>query len=476
MGLAIGVPVSNAQSRMAANDASGAGTESTSNTAATPAASSPVDLDRRIDALETELSELKTELAAKKASDQDAAAATAQTAAAPAAASDKPPDKITVASLLGPTSLSGFVDTYYQANVNHPSSGTTGLRSFDFRDKSINLNMVELILDKAPDATAGAAGRTGYHVALGYGDAMTAIDATERVSSGFGNNSPGFDQYLKEGYFSYLAPVGKGLQIDVGKFVTPMGAEVIESKDNWNYSRSILFSYAIPYFHFGARAKYTFNDKFSVTGFLVNGWNNVVDNNSGKTYGAALAWTPNKAWSANINYLAGSETPNANLAGFGSFAGSGYNVNKFWRQTWDSTLMYTMGKWSVMGNFDYGRGDRTVTDFTTTPFTLSPVVYWTGLAGYVKYTPNDKNYLAARYEYYDDHDGFTTGAIAHTHFNEFTATYQRTLESYLLTRFEYRHDQASSPYFPLSSFSTLVNYQNTASVSMIFLFDSRNAK
>src|SRR5258708_30516621 len=95
----------------------------------------------------------------------------------------------------------------------------------------------------------------------------------------------GFTQYLKEDYFSYLAPVGSGLQVDVGKFVTPMGAEVIESKDNWNYSRGLLFSYAIPYYHFGVRAKYTFNPKYNVTGFIVNGWNNVVDNNTGKTYG-----------------------------------------------------------------------------------------------------------------------------------------------------------------------------------------------
>ena len=71
-----------------------------------------------------------------------------------------------------------------------------------------------------------------------------------------------------------------------------MGAEVIETKDNWNYSRGLLFTYAIPFYHFGVRAKYAFNDKYSLTGFLVNGWNNVVDNNSGKTYGVAVAGLP----------------------------------------------------------------------------------------------------------------------------------------------------------------------------------------
>ena len=121
-----------------------------------------------------------------------------------------------------------------------------------------------------------------------------------------------FSQYLKEGYLSYLAPAGKGLQIDVGKFVTNAGAEVIETKDNWNYSRGLLFSWAIPYFHFGVRAKYTFNSKASLTGFLLNGWNNSVDNNSGKTTGFTLALNPTKKLGLIENYYVGPEQANDN--------------------------------------------------------------------------------------------------------------------------------------------------------------------
>ena len=97
---------------------------------------------------------------------------------------------------------------------------------------------------------------------------------------------PGGTNYLKyvqQAYVSYLVPAGKGLTVDFGKFVTWNGAEVIESKDNWNYSRSLLFALAIPYYHMGARVGYAVNDKVSVTGFLVNGWNSVKDNNDAKT-------------------------------------------------------------------------------------------------------------------------------------------------------------------------------------------------
>ena len=62
-------------------------------------------------------------------------------------------------------------------------------------------------------------------------------------------------QNVEQAYVSYYAPVGKGLTIDFGKFVTPLGNEVIEAKDNWNYSRGILFGYAIPFYHVGRAAR-----------------------------------------------------------------------------------------------------------------------------------------------------------------------------------------------------------------------------
>ena len=63
-----------------------------------------------------------------------------------------------------------------------------------------------------------------------------------------------------------LAPIGTGLQFDFGKFVSPLGNEVIETKDNWNYSRSLLFTLAVPYYHMGMRAIYSPSDKVMLAG------------------------------------------------------------------------------------------------------------------------------------------------------------------------------------------------------------------
>jgi uncharacterized small protein (DUF1192 family) len=467
----LGAPASRAQSRKAASG-SEAGAVAAADETPAPAAS-PAALDQRIEALEAELTALKAEMAAKK----EAEAAPAPTPAAAAPADDaKPAEKVSIASLLGPTSVSGFVDAYYQYDTNHPMNRTVGLAPFDFRDKSISLNMIELILDKAPDPMGGAVGKTGYHVALGYGDAENVINSTDpgnesACNLGTGWACGGLANAIKEAYFSYLAPVGSGLQVDVGKFVTPMGAEVIESKDNWNYSRGLLFGFAIPYYHFGARAKYTFNSKYNLTGFVVNGWNNVVDNNSGKTFGFSFVSNPTKTVSYTINYLAGPETNGSGIYGTDS-AGNSINVNDIWRQTWDAVVTYNpTAKWSLMANFDYGRGDRFNNDGL-----LSDPVYWTGGAAYVKYAIDANDYLAGRYEYYYDPTGFSFGP-AGNHVQEGTITYQRTVATHLLTRLEYRYDNSVKPLFFVGAAGTpLAKTQNTIELGLIFLFDSRDAK
>lgn len=421
---------------------------------ASPAPLANDTIAKHVDEMEEEIKELRAEVATLKKTDKAAIAdATAPVTATPAQSNfvsgtpATPPPSL--AGLLGPTTLSGFVDMYYGQNFNNPANQANSLRFFDGATNQFGLNLVELVVDKTPDPKNS---RTGYHVALGFGQAMNVVNGSEPKAG------LGFDQYLKEAYFSYLAPVGKGLQVDVGKFVTPHGAEVIETKDNWNYTRGLLFSYAIPYYHFGMRAKYAFNDKYSLTGYFVNGWNNVVDNNTGKTYGMSFGWNPNKKFGLVQNYMAGPEQN---------------NVNSSWRQISDTVITYSPNsKLSFMVNGDYGRGDRFITNTETN--TLSHPVFWTGVAGYVKYAFNGTSALSTRYEYYDDHDGFTTGTFVPTHFNEFTNTFERLLAHHIISRFEFRRDMSSQPVFLKGS--NPVFAQNTLTGGLVFVFDSREAK
>jgi hypothetical protein len=101
-------------------------------------------------------------------------------------------------------------------------------------------------------------------------------------------------------------------------------------------------------------------------------------------------------------------------------------------------------------------------------------VFWTGVAGYIKYAFNTTSAIATRYEYYDDHDGFTTGTLVPTHFNEFTATFERLLAHHIISRFEFRRDTSNQPVFLKGS--NPVTDQNTLTAGLVFTFDSREAK
>ena len=439
---------------------------------ASTGATSP-DLARRVDDLQKQIEQLQGELAMvkKQLSESSAPAAVAPSATpgAGAASSSAPaqsaapgqpaagtpaptaPAAPTMASLLGPLNVTGFVDGYYGYNFEHPhtvpcpantvpsglNTSCSAFRAFDGPSQQLGLNMVELILDKPPDADNS---RIGYHLAFGFGNAMNVVNGSDPGGLGFA-------QYIKEAYGSYLAPVGKGLQLDFGKFVTQHGAEVIESKDNWNYSRGLLFTYAIPFYHFGLRSKYVFNDKYQFSAYLVNGWNNIIDNNTGKTVGLQFGWNPTKKVAVVQNYMVGPEET---------------HNNSDVRQLWDTVVTYSpTSRLSLMLNYDYGRGDRLVT--------VPNPVFWTGIAGYVKYAFTDKYALATRYEYYDDHNGFTTGAPQH--FNEFTETFERKVAGSLITRLEFRRDMSNQPSFVKGA--APVKAQNTVAAGLVYTFDMK---
>lgn len=384
--------------------------------------------------------------ASQPASEPIAMPATATAATAVAQASTP---KISLAKLLGPTTLSGLVDTYYGYDFNHPSNMQTGLQFFDANENQFGLNMIELSAIKTPTASSGVAGRTGYDLTVGFGQAMNAINGTGPNSDGALSGA----QYLKEGYLSYLAPVGKGLKIDVGKFVTTAGEEVIETNADWNYTRSILFYYAMPFYHFGVRATYAPNSKISLQASITNGWNDIVAPNNTKTYGGSISYTPDSKWGFTETY----------------YAGPVDSIN-YWRQLSDTIISYSPNaKWAFVLHGDYGR------DVVTTG---GPVADWWGPAGYVKYafSPNDN--VAVRYEYYDDPEGLTLFSgfgFNGGHAQEVTTTYTHMIANSLMTRFEFRHDFASQPIFQRGAVPDAVKNQNSVVIGLIYSFSSQES-
>jgi hypothetical protein len=365
-----------------------------------------------------------------------AASGTATTADDPKPADPPPPD------FLHSIEVDGFVDGYYGWAFNKVGPQ---LRNFDVNHNNFSLNYAEVAIFKTPTDKS----RAGFRMDFGAGDTANLVNLYE----------PGGKEYLKyvqQAYVSYLVPAGKGLSIDFGKFVTPMGAEVIESKDNFNYSRSLLFALAIPYYHMGARIGYNPNDKVTLTGYLVNGWNDVIDNNSAKTVGGSLGVKPNAKAGITVNYLVGKEQPTAADGGT--------------RNMVDVVFSYTANaKTSLLFNYDYGH-DSVAVAATPTSAAAQSGVSWQGIALGLKYQGNDKWAFSPRYEYYNDPDAFTTGLNQKV--QEITLTGEYKTPVGLLARFEFRSDFSNKEFFLKDSGATSKT-QPTVSVSLIYAFSSK---
>jgi putative OmpL-like beta-barrel porin-2 len=334
------------------------------------------------------------------------------------------------------TEVSGFVDIYYGYNFNTPATHKAGVeRNFDVQHSSFSLNLAELALEKKPTA----ASRGGFRLDLDYGSTQGIVNAAE----------PGdrtLLQNIGQAYVSFLAPVGSGLQFDLGKFVTPTGNEVIKTKDNWNYSRSLLFALAIPYYHNGLRATYSVNDKVALTGFLVNGWNNVVDNNTGKTVAVQATVKPWPALSIAETYMGGPEQT---------------DNNSDWRHLSDTVVTYTLTPMlSLAGNYDYGQDKES-----------GATVKWQGFAGYLQFQPTPWFAFSPRAEYYDDRDGFTTGTAQKL--KEVTLTAEFKHKDGVLMRVEYRHDFSDVMFF-LKNAAEHSTHQDTFTVGVIYAFSTKS--
>ena len=158
-----------------------------------------------------------------------------------------------------------ILDGYYTYNFNRPDDRFNAGFYMEPRHNRPTLNMVKLNLEKQ----ATLESPFGFRVDLVSGPSNQLLLGTKDRARGLEAT-----RVLWQGYVSYAAPVGKGLTIDFGKFATPIGAEVVDTKDNFNYSHSYLFAYG-PFYHTGLRAKYSFTDKVSVTGYLVNAWDSI---------------------------------------------------------------------------------------------------------------------------------------------------------------------------------------------------------
>jgi hypothetical protein len=339
------------------------------------------------------------------------------------------------------TQVSGYVDAYYGYNTNEPADQSIGARGMNFNHNSFQFSAAKLSFNRPTNGP----GSMGYRLDLVYGPLADTFNVPFEFPVE-GRSQDSIQRNILNAYVSYTEPVGKGLTFDVGKFTTFIGAEVFDTIDNWNYQQGIMFSYAQPYYHTGLRMNYAATDKVGVGFYLVNGWNNSFDQNTGKSVGFALTLTPSSKFQIIQNYLGGPENSTSNSG---------------WRHLYDGVINATINP-NVALRFNYDIG-------TNRPLISSdPNARWRGIASSIRFSSSDgKIALAPRFEYLYDNSGFATGF--QQDLKSFTLTNEYRIKPNFSSKLEYRYDYSNQNIFKKGT-DELTNGQNVFLVGLVYSF------
>ena len=347
--------------------------------------------------------------------------------------------------------VSGILDGYYDYDSNNPANGSTNpttgpnsynyIRNFDIRANTVSLTEAKITLSHDP-------GWFGFRTDIGLGSVFQVMHQS-------GNPTGTGLKYVEQMYVATKPPKWKGFEADFGQFTTSAGAEVIESGDNWNYSRSLLFANAIPYYHFGLRTSIPIGSAFTGGVQVVQGWNNIFDNNSGKTVGITGVYAK-KYYTWSGNYYVGPENNNTN---FGK------------RNLIDTTLLLTpTGKINAYLNYDYGQNRNATYSLAGVGTGTADLAHWQGFAGAVHGQITSKLTGTFRGEYYTFSDPAGLKGYIPTKLTEETITGDYLFYPGILFRAEYRHDGANQPTFDKNKNPGSTTGQNTFDIALIFSF------
>lgn len=304
---------------------------------------------------------------------------------------------------IGKITVGGYIDAYYGFNFNQPRSGSTPYMVSMNRHNELNIN-------------------------LGYIDLRFH---SERVRARF---VPGFGTYMADNYASeplalrnlvessvgYKLSTKKEIWLEAGVLGSPYTNESAISREHLMYTRSFAPEY-VPYYLTGAKLSMPLHSKVNLYLYLLNGWQQIRDNNKGKSIGTQLEWRPDKYNLLNWNTYVGDErsiaTPNYR---------NRYFTDLFWifspNNKFTSTSCAYIGFQQIKNRND--------------------LPYWWTVNYIAKYNFTDKYSLAGRVEYFSDANNVQATPITMPGaFSTFSGgvCFTIKLSDNAMARLEYRH-------------------------------------
>jgi hypothetical protein len=371
-------------------------------------------------------------------------------------------------TLPGGATLNYYLDGYYEYNFNSPIGRVNDLRAYDVLSNTFSLNQADFIFDWEPDVSAHR--RYGFRVDLQFGQATDTLQGNPANEP-----RPNIYQNIFQAYGSYVVPVGRGLEIDMGKWASSLGIEGNYAKDQMNYTRSWYY-YFLPFYHEGVRTNYKLNDKVAVNYWLVNGTDQSEPTNGYKDELFGLALQPAKSLSWTVNYYNGQEHPNTVPA-----TNCTVPVQPGLCEApivpppnGKLHIFDTYATWNVSPKFTLaGEGDYVIERewANAGPGESSAPSHVIGGAAYAQYQLTPRSTLATRGEYLSDPNGLFSNATQAL--KEVTGTYKYSFADGFDAFLEYRHDWSNIPYFVTSNPASLASHQITGALGLVWWYGGK---
>lgn len=345
-----------------------------------------------------------------------------------------------------PITFSGYVDTYYFANLNGVNGigsnlGASGFeRIFDHNANSFQVGLAQMMMTYEKGPITGVVDLVfGNHADLGnYGNIASPLGGTGTALA------------IKQAFVSWA--MNDKVSLTAGQFGTNVGYEVIDAPANFNYSLSNLFGNG-PFYHTGIKLDIAPAENFAFMVGLNNGLDSKDDFNSSKGVMAQVYLAPTSGWDVYLNYFGTNESAEADV-----------KASYSW---FDITTSYQVTDNFLIGLNAVPYGALAVDNEETKS--------WWGAALYLNGSLTEKFGLGLRAERFDNSEGgiyLIDGNGDGTSVTSLTLTANVDITENLMLKPEIRYDG----YTPTSGFQLIdgdgngKNSQTTIGAAMIFHF------
>jgi len=196
--------------------------------------------------------------------------------------------------------VGAFVDAAYAFDANRPATRDRAFTTQPARHNEFNVNLAFV------EATV-ARRRVRGRLAVQAGTSVQANYAAEPRQGAVSGDA--LSRMLQEAYAGYqFTPT---LWVDVGVFYSHIGMETWVSRDNPTYTRSFVADFS-PYYSTGVRATWQLSPSVTARVDVVNGWQNISENNDDKSLGLRVDVAANSTTTVSWYAYAGNE-PGARL-------------------------------------------------------------------------------------------------------------------------------------------------------------------